>query len=122
MPIQDSEEGDAAMEQDVQVVARADPALQESLQSEVVPDPMEGEQTWPTDEELRQAEGTVERHRSLRTYSGFVVSYPRCVENEKLGWYDKSSARLPNKHVAQLYKLLILYALSLIAENCLRKG
>lgn len=31
---------------------KADPTEQESLQSEVVPDPMEGEQTWPTEEEL----------------------------------------------------------------------
>ena len=30
---------------------------QVSLESEVVPDPMEGEQTWPTEEELREAEG-----------------------------------------------------------------
>ncbi|KAG8186569.1 hypothetical protein JTE90_020866 [Oedothorax gibbosus] len=29
---------------------------QESLQSEVIPDPMEGEQTWPTQEELDEAE------------------------------------------------------------------
>lgn len=32
-------------------------SLQESLASEVVPDPMEGEQTWPSEEELREAEG-----------------------------------------------------------------
>ncbi|PIO23702.1 hypothetical protein AB205_0197490 [Aquarana catesbeiana] len=44
------------MEEDVKVLMKADPNVQESLQSEVVPDPMEGEQTWPTDEELRDAE------------------------------------------------------------------
>ncbi|XP_063812165.1 pre-rRNA-processing protein TSR1 homolog [Pseudophryne corroboree] len=44
------------MEEDVKVLMRADPAVQESLQAEVVPDPMEGEQTWPTEEELREAE------------------------------------------------------------------
>lgn len=32
--------------------------LQESLVGEVVPDPMEGEQTWPTDEELKATQGT----------------------------------------------------------------
>lgn len=32
---------------------KANPAEQESLESEVVPDPMEGEQTWPTEEELK---------------------------------------------------------------------
>ena len=31
--------------------------LQESLQSEVVPDPMAAEQTWPSEQELREAEG-----------------------------------------------------------------
>ncbi|XP_075052781.1 pre-rRNA-processing protein TSR1 homolog [Mixophyes fleayi] len=44
------------MEEDVKVLMKADPAVQESLQTEVVPDPMEGEQTWPTDEELKEAE------------------------------------------------------------------
>ena len=46
----------------MKLLARADPAFQESLQSEVEPDPMEGEQTWPTDEELKQAEGVTPRH------------------------------------------------------------
>ena len=45
------------MDEDLKVLARADPILRQSLQSEVVPDAMDGEQTWPTDEELRQAEG-----------------------------------------------------------------
>lgn len=45
------------MEEDVKVLMKADPNKQESLQSEVVPDPMEGEQTWPTEEELQEAEG-----------------------------------------------------------------
>lgn len=31
--------------------------LQESLVSEVIPDPMEGEQTWPSEEELQEVEG-----------------------------------------------------------------
>ena len=38
-------------------VEKPDRTKQESLESEVVPDPMEGEQTWPTDEELREAMG-----------------------------------------------------------------
>ena len=36
---------------------RPTPRMQESLESEVIPDPMEGEQTWPTEDELAQAEG-----------------------------------------------------------------
>lgn len=37
------------------ILAVADPTKQESLQSENVPDPLEGEQTWPTEEELADA-------------------------------------------------------------------
>ena len=52
----------------VRVLEKADVARQESLQSEVIPDPMEGEQTWPTEEELAEAEGTTpilyKQHRS----------------------------------------------------------
>ena len=43
----------------VRVLDVADPKKQESLQAENEPDPMEGEQTWPTEEELAQAEGTL---------------------------------------------------------------
>lgn len=53
----DSLNGTDEMEEDVKVLMKADPNKQESLQSEVVPDPMEGEQTWPTEEELQEAEG-----------------------------------------------------------------
>ena len=42
---------------DVRVLGVADPRKQVSLQAENEPDPMEGEQTWPTEEELAQAEG-----------------------------------------------------------------
>ena len=43
------------MDEDIKVLHKADPAFQETLISEVIPDPMEGEQTWPTEEELREA-------------------------------------------------------------------
>ena len=46
-----------SMEADTKVLERSSPTHQESLQSEVVPDPMEGEQTWPTEEELAEADG-----------------------------------------------------------------
>lgn len=49
--------GTDEMEEDVKLLMKADMSKQESLQSEVVPDPMEGEQTWPTEEELQEAEG-----------------------------------------------------------------
>ena len=47
----------ADMEEDLKVVMKADPDKQESLQTEVNLDPMEGEQTWPTEEELSEANG-----------------------------------------------------------------
>lgn len=36
---------------------KADPSARESLQAEAEVDPMEGEQTWPTESELLEAEG-----------------------------------------------------------------
>lgn len=47
----------AHMEEDLKVLMKADPERQESLQTEVIPDPMDGEQTWPTEEELNEANG-----------------------------------------------------------------
>ncbi len=45
-----------SMEESSMVLSCADERKQESLQSEVIPDPMDGEQTWPTEEELAAAE------------------------------------------------------------------
>uniref|UniRef100_H9G4B5 AARP2CN domain-containing protein n=1 Tax=Anolis carolinensis TaxID=28377 RepID=H9G4B5_ANOCA len=43
---------------EMEVLSKADPSKQEPLQAEAVPDPpMEGEQTWPTEEELKEAQG-----------------------------------------------------------------
>lgn len=36
---------------------QADPSTRESLKAEAEVDPMEGEQTWPTESELLEAEG-----------------------------------------------------------------
>ena len=53
---QDDDQSES-MEEGSRLLEVADPHSQESLQSEAVPDPMEGEQTWPTEEELAEAEG-----------------------------------------------------------------
>ncbi|XP_062995596.1 pre-rRNA-processing protein TSR1 homolog [Elgaria multicarinata webbii] len=53
------------MEAGARVLSKADPSKQQSLQSEVVPDPMDGEQTWPTEEELREAEESLEQSRKM---------------------------------------------------------
>ena len=44
-------------ESEVRVLEKSDPRKQTSLQSENVPDPMDREQTWPSEQELAQAEG-----------------------------------------------------------------
>ncbi|OPJ78646.1 pre-rRNA-processing TSR1-like protein [Patagioenas fasciata monilis] len=59
----DSVNGTDEMEEDVKVLMKVDPHKQESLQSEVIPDPMEGEQTWPTEEELQEAEASLKANR-----------------------------------------------------------
>lgn len=41
----------------IRVLMKADPSCRESLQSEADVDPMDGEQTWPTETELMEAEG-----------------------------------------------------------------
>lgn len=43
----------------VRVLMKADASRRESLQAEAEVDPMDGEQTWPTDTELLEAEGRV---------------------------------------------------------------
>ncbi|XP_064632502.1 pre-rRNA-processing protein TSR1 homolog [Lineus longissimus] len=52
MDVEMSEFGESS----IRVLERADRGQQESLQCEVIPDPMEGEQTWPTEEELAEAD------------------------------------------------------------------
>lgn len=50
------EDAKCGMDEDIKVLAVADPSKQVSLVSEAEVDPMEGEQTWPTEEELREAD------------------------------------------------------------------
>lgn len=43
----------------VRILDEADAAKQESLESENVPDPLDAEQTWPTEEEMQMGEDGV---------------------------------------------------------------
>ncbi|XP_065828800.1 pre-rRNA-processing protein TSR1 homolog isoform X2 [Oscarella lobularis] len=52
--------------EDVRTLQEADPSNQESLDCEAVPDPMDAEQTWPTDEELREAEARMQSKTEKR--------------------------------------------------------
>jgi len=48
---------------DAKVLAVANPDVQASLQSEVVPDPLDGEQTWPTEDELAEADAEAKQKK-----------------------------------------------------------
>ncbi|XP_074119979.1 pre-rRNA-processing protein TSR1 homolog [Sminthopsis crassicaudata] len=73
-------DGVSEMEEDVKVLVKADPARQESLQSEVVPDPMEGEQTWPTEEELNEAKAL------LKEKAKVVKKVPKGTSSYQAEW------------------------------------
>ncbi|KAM8976369.1 pre-rRNA-processing protein TSR1 homolog [Pelodytes ibericus] len=68
------------MDEDVKVLMKADVSAQESLQSEVIPDPMDGEQTWPTEEELKEAED------SLRGNVKVVKKVPKGTSSYQAAW------------------------------------
>ncbi|KAK2505518.1 hypothetical protein MC885_010123 [Smutsia gigantea] len=70
----------AEMEEDLKVLVKADPDRQESLQTEVIPDPMEGEQTWPTEEELSEA------NDFLKESSKVVKKVPKGTSNYQAEW------------------------------------
>ncbi|XP_029467360.1 pre-rRNA-processing protein TSR1 homolog [Rhinatrema bivittatum] len=74
--------GVAEMEEDVKVLMMADPRAQESLQSEVTLDPMEGEQTWPNEEELKEAE------ESLADKWKVVKKVPKGTSSYQAAWIE----------------------------------
>lgn len=60
--------------------------MKESLQSENIPDPMEGEQTWPTEEELAEAE---EQSRAMKRR---VKKVPKGMSEYQAAWIPDSDA------------------------------
>uniref|UniRef100_A0A8C7B2M1 Pre-rRNA-processing protein TSR1 homolog n=1 Tax=Neovison vison TaxID=452646 RepID=A0A8C7B2M1_NEOVI len=70
----------ADMEEDLKVLMKADPDKQESLQTEVIPDPMEGEQTWPTEEELSEANDFLKKSPRL------VKKVPKGTSSYQAEW------------------------------------
>ncbi|XP_015356474.1 pre-rRNA-processing protein TSR1 homolog isoform X1 [Marmota marmota marmota] len=68
------------MEEDLKVLMKADPDRQESLQTEVIPDPMEGEQTWPTEEELSEAKDY------LKEGSKVIKKVPKGTSSYQAEW------------------------------------
>nr|XP_003469580.2 pre-rRNA-processing protein TSR1 homolog isoform X1 [Cavia porcellus] len=66
--------------EDLKVLMKADPSRQESLQTEVIPDPMDGEQTWPTEEELSEAKDL------LKESSKVVKKVPKGTSSYQAEW------------------------------------
>ncbi|KAM8853423.1 pre-rRNA-processing protein TSR1 homolog [Synchiropus picturatus] len=54
----------------VRILMKADPATREGLQSEAEVDPMDGEQTWPTESELMEAEEARKNKRTMKVPKG----------------------------------------------------
>ncbi|XP_017397124.1 pre-rRNA-processing protein TSR1 homolog isoform X2 [Cebus imitator] len=75
------------MEEDLKVLMKADPDKQESLQTEVIPDPMEGEQTWPTEEELSEAKDF------LKESSKVVKKVPKGTSSYQAEWILDSGSQ-----------------------------
>ncbi|KAJ1977260.1 ribosome biogenesis protein tsr1 [Dimargaris xerosporica] len=73
-------EGHNAMDMELTetVLDQPDPALQDSLVAENQPDLLMNEQTWPTEEELQEAEERVQKMRQ-RTLEGPANQRTRCV-------------------------------------------
>lgn len=73
---------------DVQISTRvlqiADPKKQESLQSENIPDPMDAEQTWPTEEELAEAKA--------KTKKKIVKIVPKGTSEYQAAWIPDEDA------------------------------
>lgn len=72
------------MEEGSRLLEKADPAKQESLVSENIPDPMDAEQTWPTAEELAEAE--------LARKNKIVKRVPKGTSEYQAAWIPDSDA------------------------------
>uniref|UniRef100_A0AAX7V1L9 Pre-rRNA-processing protein TSR1 homolog n=1 Tax=Astatotilapia calliptera TaxID=8154 RepID=A0AAX7V1L9_ASTCA len=72
-PLKPSKGGDVDMQENeapVRVLMKADPSNRESLQAEAEVDPMDGEQTWPTESELLEAEEARKKKRVMKVPKG----------------------------------------------------
>ncbi|KAK5868806.1 hypothetical protein PBY51_009783 [Eleginops maclovinus] len=79
----------------VRVLMKADPSCRESLQAEAEVDPMEGEQTWPTDSELLEAEEARKTKRVMKVPKGtsdYQASWIVDEEEEGNGEIDEESS------------------------------
>ncbi|XP_018603702.2 pre-rRNA-processing protein TSR1 homolog [Scleropages formosus] len=79
--LKSGKEGDVEMQDmasaAVRVLMKADPSRIESLQAEAEVDPMDGEQTWPTDTELLEAEESMKKK---------VIKVPKGTSDYQAAW------------------------------------
>ncbi|OAD58581.1 Pre-rRNA-processing protein TSR1 like protein [Eufriesea mexicana] len=79
----------------IRVLEHADSKKQESLESENIPDPMDAEQTWPTEEELAQAKSTQKRKIVKRVPKGtseYQAAWIPDEDGEELSEYSNDES------------------------------
>jgi len=79
--------------------AKPDPDLQETLQSEALLDPLEGEQTWPTEEEMEMA-AEERRQAAMDADKGvkIVKKVPKGTSDYQAAWILDVDVRKNNGH------------------------
>ncbi|VVC40400.1 Hypothetical protein CINCED_3A004353 [Cinara cedri] len=76
-----------------QVVEVANPKLQDSLIAENIPDPLNAEQTWPTDEEMKEATDKIKIRRMIkRVPDGMSVYQSAWIPDEESDHDDVSES------------------------------
>jgi hypothetical protein len=76
----------------------ADPKKQESLVSENVPDPMDAEQTWPTAEEMEEAESRMGKKKIVKKVPKGTSEYQAAwIPDSDGGMYKKLNFYFPTK-------------------------
>jgi pre-rRNA-processing protein TSR1 len=71
-----------------------DPTLQETLQSEMPIDPLAAEQTWPTEDELREADADARARRNMtrNTTTDVRVLAPKGTSSYQAAWIPEDDA------------------------------
>ncbi|QDZ23541.1 ribosome biogenesis protein BMS1/TSR1 [Chloropicon primus] len=80
-------EGASLMDEDTKTLVVADKSQLESLARENVPDPLAGEQTWPTEEEMREAEEM--QLQATKTHRLSSRSVPKGFSEYQSAWIDE---------------------------------
>ncbi|XP_029634868.1 pre-rRNA-processing protein TSR1 homolog [Octopus sinensis] len=81
---------ESSIEADARILDKAEESKQASLESEVVPDPMEGEQTWPTEEEMALAEAESKKIKRVPKGTSAYQSAWILESDDELNKEDKS--------------------------------